>query len=129
MVTIRNGMHSWQLVGAPADGAVGLDAVDAALSRAQATFWYGTHCFEFTSSADENGDCLLRLEEVGRRAEEDDPVMVFVEHGYQAEQHVALCRTPLAGVDMREIDAKMLRAQGRGLLVDAARAVDLEDVT
>jgi hypothetical protein len=116
------------LVGGP-DDSVGLDAVDRALSGTQATLWYGPHCFEFTNTARESGDCLLRLEEVGRRAETGSgrTVMLFVEHGYRVEQLVAPCRILLEGIDMRDLDAKVLRVMGRALLADTARVMDIED--
>ena len=129
-MTARQTIHNWELADGLAVEDLGGDAIGVALSHDHATLWYGSHCFEFTKSVDEHGECLLRLEEVGRSvATGSGPtVMLFVEHGYLKEQRLALCRAIFVDhVDEPDIDALLLRVTGRALLADAARIMDVEE--
>ena len=116
------------LVDAP-PGASDDDALDAALARDHATLAYGEHCFEFTSKVGSDGDCLLRLQELGRltTTASGRSILVFAHEGHEAEERIAPCRDALDRIVLRAPEAGVLVAFGRALLADAARALDDEE--
>jgi hypothetical protein len=128
MVTTHHDRQSWRLV-ATLDAPAG-DVVEVAVSRGQATLWYGVHCFELTTTAESGGERVLRIEEVGRRAqtEGDVTVMLLLKDGYHAEQLVVPRRPSCSPGDSGRPDAdgRTLRALGWALLDDTARIMDIE---
>ena len=84
--------HSWHLVDAPS-GTSDDDALDAALESEHATLAYGEHCFEFTSKVGSDGDCLLRLHELGRltATASGRSILVFAREGHEAEERIVPC--------------------------------------
>ena len=129
-MAVHQYLQTWQLVDSEVDdAAVGTGAVAAALSRHRATLWYGSHCFEFTNTVDEDGACLLCLEEVGRRLANGPgaAVLIVTSNGYHDEQRIAPCRAPLDAITLHEIDSRALRAIGELLFADVARAMDSEE--
>ncbi len=122
-------LRAWRLVDASAQDVTGADAVDAALSREQATLWYGSRCFEFTSVVDDGGDCLLRLDEVGRRAETSSgsTVLLLVENGHHEEQRVAPRQGSIDEEAPRGVDGRVVRAIGESLFSEVARVMGIEE--
>ena len=118
-------LHSWHLIDASPDAASDDCAGDEALARNHATLAYGERCFELTNTVEPNGDCLLRLAEVGRlsAAGGGRAILALVRDGYRAEERIAPCRGPMD----EAADAEALRTPGRALLDSAARDLDRED--
>jgi hypothetical protein len=117
------------MIDASPDAASDDCACDEALARKHATLTYGERCFELTNTVEPNGDCLLRLAEVGRlsAAGSGRAILALVRDGYRAEKLIAACRGSMDEVDLREVDVGVLRTLARALLDDAARDVDGED--
>ena len=120
--------YSWHLVDAP-PGASDDDALDAALESEHATLAYGEHCFEFTSKVGSDGDCLLRLHELGRltTTASGRSILVFAREGHEAEERIVPCHDALDRIARPAAESGVLVASGRALLADAARLLDDEE--
>ena len=105
---------TWRIAGEPGQG----DAVGAALSRGQATLWYGPRCFAYSCGRDESGNYRLQLQAVGHLlpAGIDAPVLVLSDDGASAQQLIA-----------PDGEGEVVQLLGRALFADAARTADLEE--